>query len=249
MNDVFTQIVGGYLSPFVRALGMCLILPLGENWVLKKIGFCVALSFLGGPAILEGLDQGDNYFFLPLDFLIGFALGLPFALVVTGGGMIGALFDTLRGQTMLRIFDPSSATEDSGTEVLCKHVTLTYLVLMGAFEIFIRGYLESLARFPHGTLSSLTLQAVVYRMLLFNSKIMTQLFAVVLPYAVLFLSIELLFGVVTKLLPGMSFQCETFQVKSVLGFALLGAGYSSGTLDLLLRFTSHPELLFRLIDP
>ncbi|MCB0338510.1 MAG: flagellar biosynthetic protein FliR [Bdellovibrionales bacterium] len=223
------------LCLFVRASGFSAFLPISTSQkdVILRFGLAIGMAMaFYDPTPLE---ISATPIALCFEFLLGILVALPTYLLVQVMAGWGEIFDSARGQTIGRWYDPSgNGAGDSPTARLLEGASWAFLVLSGALIVMLSGFAESLLLFPVGAGSpdsagDLGMQTV--KLIIAN---LDQLFSLFLPVAALFFILDLLSGFLAKLLPNLSLSSETFQIKSILGLFLLGALVShGGSIDIL----------------
>ena len=237
MSEELTAYVYGLLCAYARAWGMLLVLPLGE----RGIGFArKSLLALGLAILADGSappPAGNSVLWAAREAAIGMVLGLPCACVVTLAGMLGELFDVMRGQSIAPIFDPIQESQESISAVLLRQLTWVELLCLGIFEQLIGQYQRSFSILGVGSALSSELTARFLSLLLQASA---QAFVLFVPFAALFFIIEMMLGFVSKAVPAVGLWSEALQLKSYLGYALMLLAWQAGVLDAQLSLVSQP---------
>jgi type III secretory pathway component EscT len=211
-----------FVLGFFRAMGLLVNIPLGSSSLSAAMRFgCAALLSILGLSLSSDARE-LSYLHIGAEFLIGFCLGLPAGLLLSGAAMFGELFDTGRGQSIGSLYDPFSASHDSQLAVMFRQFTWAYILFLGGGEILIGDYLESLHSVtlgaPFETNELLKLGAI---MVTSTCACLSGVLSAYLPCAALFLMLDLGLGFLGKLLPQHNFASESFILKSGLGAAIL----------------------------
>ena len=239
MNEIAQVTFSLYLIPFFRAFGVLILLPFGESvWMSLPARVIVAIcmaTLAGGIPFAEGS-------FLPLivgrELGIGMVCAIPLSMVIAGAGIFGDLFDTSRGQNVATLYDPLHETQDSAVAVLAKNITWVHLLLLGVFERILVNYFDSFQKFS--ITSKVDLVQSAHTLLLFLGSSCSEIFLLFLPWATLFLLIELCLAFFARAIPNISLSSESFQLKSYLGFFLLSVFYSPNLFNSLFGLAAHP---------
>ncbi len=202
---------------------MLAIIPLGDGsiGILRKLPLAVLLALMAGP-----VKTFDPIAGLPGEVFIGLLIGLPLALLITAAGMFGDLFDTERGQSLATIYDPLQDVQESATGILLKNLLWAELLFLGAGEDLVRGFILSFERIAPGSLNSEGWFFELDALLTFLTSRGILIFKIFIPWAVLFLAVEISMGFVSKVVPQVSLSSESFQLKSYLGVLILASAYA-----------------------
>lgn len=210
----------GVVLLFFRAIGLVVALPLSGPRGIPRLTIAMIISSLGWSAELHVVDLSVNYFVQ--EFLIGYILALPLTLCVEFLGMFCGLAEQGRGATIAMIYDPTSNKTLQPLAVLGRNLMIALLFCSGACVELVSGFVSSLTLLPIGTFShspiqfgTLLLQLVI--------PLLGSLFSAFIPLATLYLIVEFGFGLVAKAAPQLLTIGESFQMKSLLLFALLSA--------------------------
>lgn len=204
-----------FLTPFsfcfARALGIVAFLPI-EVFSLG-IGIKFVITFL---LALCGMDRISNVEDLgiltyALEFMLGFSCVLPVLLLIHAADLWGDLYESLRGQSAGIIADPLFQGETSHVSLLFKNLMWVSLISIGVFESLINSYFRSYS------ISALNVE-LWQKSLLLITHVLTATLEMAMPFAIIFLTIELVSILSAKLLPSVSIQTEIFTVKMFLGF-------------------------------
>ena len=210
---------------FLRAAGLCALLPLGHGFQpIRKTALALGLTLLAAACSTAGAAQMSVVLtpgMLVTELAVGAGLSIAAGLTIEAAGMLGELIDSGRGQAMASFYDPLSAAPSTGMMMLMRSYGLALLLLGGGAEALLRAFLESTELIPPGSGCRI----------LFSEQGCLQLLTVLwgflsavvwlyLPFAVLFFLIDGACGVAAKLLPRLALTQEAFQIKSL---AALGA--------------------------
>lgn len=218
---------------FVRALALVCFLPteiFSTGFGLRLL-LSVLLAICGMPKTLQVIEI--NSFTYMQELLFGFLCALPLLLLVQACDLFGDLFESVRGQTSGSIADPLFSGETSHMALFCKTVAILILISAGALEMIFIQYLKSFE------ISALSL-TLWEKVLFVFCKSLSVAMNFVVPFAILFLLIEIAAIFSSRLLPSVSLCTETFTAKMISGFAVFMAVFDTEA------FTSLKIFFFRL---
>ena len=196
---------------FARALGLIVFLPFEIFTVGLGVRFILSV-LLGVSAVSQvQLNSDPNIVSYLVNFMAGFIIVFPVILLIQAADLWGDLFESLRGQTVGNIADPLFQGETSHIAIMSKSLIWIGLISVGLFEFLFAQFLKSF------NLSVLDISLWQKSILLF-AEVLSAAMKLAVPFAVLFLVVELLGIFSAKLLPGVSLITEIFTVKMFLGF-------------------------------
>lgn len=209
------------LAPLLlRALGLVAILPFGDGLMLvTRSAMAFGLSLLCidvVPPTSTGLDPAA----VLLQFGVGIALGLPAAIVTECLAIAGELIDNGRGQNQANVYEPLHNQTVSYLALFGKHFTWYVLLALGVLPALVGNFVRSFAVIPV-TAGFTTMAPISMEALLFLTEALGSTFLLILPFATLFLLIEIAAGFVSKGSSRSGLSGEVFLVKSTLAFLLL----------------------------
>ncbi len=245
MSNELIEILSLWYLPFLRAWGMVIMLPLSEAGIglWRKSLLALGLSLLGYGHAQEGGGAALSLYALR-EVLIGALVSLPCACIVTLAGMWGDLFDTARGQNISTLYDPLHETQEPVMAVLVKQLCWVQILCCGLLEQLVVQYQKSFVILGVGAnMAATELGGQIVTLLARGTTQMLQLF---LPFAALFLLVEIGVGFIGRALPSLSLSSEGLQLKSYLGFALLLLVYQAGAFGWLFEISSRPLSLLQL---
>ncbi len=146
---------------FARCLGLLQILPVATRLGLTGLhrgAVAGALSLVTFPLVLDQIQESDLAgsrlaILTAKETLIGFTLGLIFALPFWAAETAGELLDQQRGSRNATIPDPSTGAEAGLTATLFALTTATLFVMSGGMHWLIQALLQSYQVWPAGTLA------------------------------------------------------------------------------------------------
>lgn len=212
--------IDNFPSVFFRAVGVVTILPVGPAGVINRVVLALGMACMFSSAVPS---TSPHNILIPIEFIIGVIIGLPFTMIVSLIELFGELCDAGRGQTIAHIYDPLHGETQNVSAVYLKNLALATLALLGIFEYVIRWFAKSLELVPPGAfdLSLLAGQGMV--ILKYCVTMLGDSFSMFLPLGLAYLFVDQTFGFISKTLNGISLTPESFQVKSFITFLVLGS--------------------------
>lgn len=207
---------------FFRALGFVAVLPIGFDLMGlgKRIGCAVGLGVvLGGGASPSSATIGAGSALT--EMALGAFLGVPILFVIGGAALWGELFDAGRGESIGTLHDPSLGGASSTTAFGVQHLAWAYIVFSDTLLEAVGRLFESGRAVPFG--EGPTLVALGEGTLAIGRDVLGGALDVALPWAVLFLLVEVALGFVARFAPQVSLQSESFIIKTGVGLWLVWA--------------------------
>ena len=229
--------VSGGVLVFFRALGLAAFLPITGGISAHSFRFMIAF----GLALLyadEAQTHDDVSILLcASEFVFGLLVGLPILLVLSVASAVGEIFDVLRGQTIASMYSPAGDCPASLMGSFLSQYMWVVLLFIGGGDVIVTHLKESLSIVRCGHVLAILNDFSYEKVLLLTMTTMNAAFAICLPFAISFLLVELAAAVLMKLLPGLYFQSEVYEIKSILGFlflfTLVQSGYEASLLAVL----------------
>ena len=199
-----------------------------------KIGLAVALTALLLPQIM--LTSKEASFFdiafvatslkeLFLGIIMGFLVSIPFYFAQGAG----VLIDFLRGSSSLGVTDPTTQTQVTPIGLLYNYVLIVLFFQIDGPFIFFDGVAQSYTAIPVNQMIStsffnldLPLWKTLLHLLTTFTAISIQLAA---PALISILMAEMFLGIANRLAPQVQIAFLGMSIKSLLGIALLWAGW------------------------
>ncbi|MCB0321018.1 MAG: flagellar biosynthetic protein FliR [Bdellovibrionales bacterium] len=212
---------------FARSIGFVLLLPGGFRIFPFTARLIVALvltfGFLGSSgAFVDRAASPLVWTFLLIgEALIGAAISLPLSLAVDAMGMFGDLLEKGRGQQLGMAYGADTGGQTAILAQFFQYATIASLYLSGSLLSVTATFGESLQILPHS--GGATQSLAPWGELLFSvfGNVVSEVFFWFLPIAMLFVTVDICLGVVSKLVPGMPLFGEMFTCKSALLFWIL----------------------------
>ncbi len=195
-----------------RSIGLFFVLPGLQSFFLKgSLSFGLALLFFNMVEVGSTL----NALSIAQEFVIGWLLGLPIALLVDVANMSGELIDSGRGQTIGLFYNPQTSQVDSLTGMFFSNGLLALLFISGIGDHLIHAFGESLVLIPPGSVNINTIVPAAQKLLSLTVSLLASLMISVAGFMIIFLAIEASVGYVGKIVPQLSLQTESFLAKTV----------------------------------
>lgn len=215
--------LGLYLLVFCRMAGMILFNPVfGQRMIPAQVrmGLTLGLSLLLAPAV--GARAADAAVTLPglaLEFAVGYGCGFVFQCFYYLLFAVGDFIDTGFGLSMAKVFDPGTNIQTSLSGRLLQAVFVLYLFATDSHLIFLKLLASSYDLVPLGA------AALGPELWKFLADVFVSTFSLAMQLAMPFIAaaftLELAMGVLMKLVPQISVFVIHFQMKILLGIALL----------------------------
>ena len=142
---------------------------------------------------------------------------------------IGVLIDFLRGSSSLMVTDPFMQTQISPIGLLYNYVLIALFFQIGGPFIFLEGFLQSYAIIPADAFLSPTLFTLAQPFWQTLMSLVTKFTALSIqlaaPPLVAILMAEMFLGIANRLAPQVQIAFLGMSIKSLLGIALLFAGW------------------------
>lgn len=197
--------------------------PKGIN-NLFKIGFSTILSFLVFPIVYEHVDivissYGQYIFLILSEVLIGLLIGIFVNLLFKLFSGIGSVLDTQGGFSSAQVYDPMTNNTSSVIEKVFYWISLTVFILLNGHHFFIRAFIFSYEKIGVGNLnfSESLLNSFIYGML----TIFRVSFMIVVPIMVVLVFVDILLGIISKVIPKINLIVISFPFKILVTIALI----------------------------
>lgn len=210
------------VSLLIRSIALFASIPLGFDALstLTRIG----LAALAALALADtaGVPEPISCAGLCGDMVLGFLLALPCALIFHAAEWFGEAFDTMRGQTIGSVMDPLHVSS-TVTSQLCSAAVWAYVLASGILVQLVGGLAQSMHLFPKAEIVFSRNATVGQALLIFLGQMLSAMMGACLPFAFIFVALELAFGIAAKLLPGINLNSAAFLAKLCIGFTILAA--------------------------
>ncbi len=199
-----------------------------------KIGLTICLTVVLLPHLITSTTQpiGFTIYFIAYslkELLIGMVLALLASIPFYFAQSAGVLIDFLRGSSALQVNDPTTQTQASPVGLLYNYVLIVLFYQIGGPFIFLQGILQSYTFIPIDQFLSSALFNFSLPFWKTLAGLLTQFTAISIqlaaPSLVAILMAEVFLGVANRLAPQVQIAFLGMSIKSLLGLALLWAGW------------------------
>ena len=213
------------IAPF---LGAKLPLPVKMGLVIALTAIILPHLILTASRPAPAFDQTFSLYCLKeffIGFVIAFLVTIPFQIVQASG----VLIDFLRGSSALMVTDPLMQNQVSPIGVLYNYIFVVLFYQIDGPFIFLQGLLNSYTLIPVDGFISVTFfnagghfWKVIFTLLTKFTALSIQLAA---PSILAILMAEMFLGIANRLAPQVQIAFLGMALKSLLGLALLWAGW------------------------
>ncbi len=213
------------IAPF---LGAKLPLPVKMGLVIALTAIILPHLILTAARPAPAFDQTFSLYCLKeffIGFVIAFLVTIPFQIVQASG----VLIDFLRGSSALMVTDPLMQNQVSPIGVLYNYIFVVLFYQIDGPFIFLQGLLNSYTLIPVDGFISVTFfnagghfWKVIFTLLTKFTALSIQLAA---PSILAILMAEMFLGIANRLAPQVQIAFLGMALKSLLGLALLWAGW------------------------
>lgn len=207
---------------FMRILGALACLPfegVASGWWLR---FCAAsvlsLTLIWGQNV-SPINLSSSA--LIGDFLLGLSVGLPLALSVQAYSALGDFIDSARGQNMSEMYSPLNGNSSSLTSSLLQHYSFSLLLFTGALDVLVSQVFKSMQMQSLGSIAAENYSDLGQHFIHMAIYSIYHFSFLAVPFAVIFLCLDLCMIFLAKLIPGLSLLSEMFLAKSALAFCAI----------------------------
>ena len=209
-----------FVPLYVRAVGFVAVIPLSSLsvGVFQKGSIAALTAGVVAPFCpVEPLTASV----VVKEVLIGASLGIPLAASVGAAEMFGELFDSARGQTIAAAYAPLSDSVVSPMATYCMYRWWAVVLMSGIVGVLVQGFSQSVGTLPPGLVQEADFLGIGRLVFISASVIALGAFQAFLPIGIVFLFVELCFGLLGRALPSHSFSMEALLLKTVLGLLIL----------------------------
>ena len=214
-----------YLLVFARMSGFIFFNPLlGRRSIPSQVraGLVLLLTLLIAPA-LQGPeishDSVDMLFSLFRELALGFICGFIYQIFYYLLLFIGDWMDTEFGMAMAKVFDPATNIQISLTGNLLTILFALYIFVTDSHLVMIQIFALSFKIIPLGA-AKLSPEAFQFVLQLFID-VFSLVLRLLMPFTVVEFSLQIVMGIMMKLVPQIHVFVINFQLKQLLGLATL----------------------------
>lgn len=215
MEDLHA-LINNFNPVFLRACGMMAVLPFGGDSFAQilRVSLAAGIALIYGPYVTS--YEGAGVVALIAEFILGVIIALPTAITVSLAEMMGELLDNGRGQSLARLYDPNSGQDShSVLSVLGKWWVWGVILSLGALEANLVALISSFNFIPSRGFNINNFSEIGLNLLTIVSTMLVNFLLAFMPFAILFLVIDLAFGFFSRLVSNLSTSGESFMVKTI----------------------------------
>lgn len=225
--DVLVASLPAFMLVFCRMAGIVIFNPVlarGNLPVRVRVALVIGLTLLLTPGLLR---QGQTYptdsfsllLGMSMELFVGFACGVVFQFFYYMLFLVGDLVDTAFGLAMAKVMDPGTNLQMSFSSNFFQWLFVMYLFATDSHLLFIRIVASTYDIVGMGLVQfTPEITSFVLEMFLSAASLTMRL---ALPFIAASLVLEVAMGVLMKLIPQINVFSIHFQLKIILGFALL----------------------------
>lgn len=224
-----------YMLVFTRLTGMIQSAPFFNSLnapMMTKLWFGAISAFIMYPlvyaskAYIMPRSMPEFIILIVFEFAIGYLIGFVANLILEGVRMSGNILSIQTGLSMSEALDP--ATGISSNEISRIYIYLTTLVFLaiGAHQFLFMALFGSFNSIPIGNFILFNSQVVGSLMILF-AQIFKIAFGIALPIFSVLLIVDILLGLMSKMMPQMNIYMVALPVKIYIGLFLILAFLSA----------------------
>lgn len=198
---------------FFHTLGVVLVFPLPEGVlsIAGRLAIALVLSLCSfDPSLPESL-HAVSPLGMATDFTLGLMTGVPILILYHAVRMWGDLFESLRGQQLGLIVDPLSGGEEMPLAVLLSQSALVVIVSQSTLPMLFAVAVNRTAG-AQGDSVFAAATVLLERILMMAHASM----ALLMPFLVLVVTVELLVGWISRAGGGISLSSEAYLIRMVL---------------------------------
>lgn len=228
-----------FVPVFVRCVGAVSLLPLdgGLAGILQRGVLAAVLAIFLMGVITGGTDWQAAE--LVLEFLVGLIVSLPAALVPASMAMALETVDTARGQNASELYDPVNGHNTAVSGMIGRYLGWAVLFSSGVALHQCAMLCATFAVVPPGDAGRLLTAATGIELLRWITALLVDFSLWLAPLLMLFVGIDLILGVLGKLLPGVSLQGEGLLLKTAVTLSLSFVLLNQAGLGSLLRWSQE----------
>lgn len=216
-----------FILVFARMAGFILFNPfLSRNNVPPPVraGLVLLITLLLSPVIDSShlnIASFDMLLGMFREFFMGFACGFVYQIFYFLLLFAGDIMDTEFGMAMAKVFDPSTNIQVSLSGSIITMLFMLYILMTDSHLVMIQMYALSFELVPLGAVNVST---ELYRLMLtMFVDVFSLAMRLLLPFVVMEFLLQVVLGIMMKLVPQIHIFVINFQMKQGLGLILLFA--------------------------
>jgi type III secretion protein T len=244
-SQIFSDITKPFVLGFPRVSAMLIVFPLLPSSLFPlalRNGIAIALLMPAYPLLRAALPDAPEtpllwLLFIAKESAIGAAIGWGFGVIIWAMEMVGGLLDIQTGTSSGATFDPLSQQPAAVYSQLMRNIAIIIFLGVGGFLALTRMFYESLRVWPTQANFPLNPEMVWDMARTSSTQMLSTILAIVLPFIVLLLIIELGLGLLNRTLPQLNVFSLSMPIKMLAAVLILALalGYLS---DLVMQFVS-----------
>jgi type III secretion protein T len=200
-----------------------------------KVGLaiCLVVVFLPQLLLMHSQPLDFNIYFIAyalkellIGMILAFLMSIPFYIATSAG----VLIDFLRGSSALQVGDPTMQTQSSSIGVLYNQVLVVLFFQLDGPFLFFDAILQSYTFIPVDKMLPATFFVANHPFWKLITELLTTVTALSIQFAapslVAILMAEMFLGIANRLAPQVQIAFLGMALKSILGIALLWAGWT-----------------------
>lgn len=229
MSLIAPKNIIGFIMVITRLSGMIVTAPLFSKypippqvkaWLVAIVAFIMYPVVVAKSSFIVPTNLPELTLYLTKEFVIGALIGFIANFIFVGVQMAGQLLSQQIGLAMSNIMDPATQTSNPVLgEFYMIIATMLFLTLNAHQMLFVAVY-QSFEKIPPG-LNILYTPAFVDQILHMSSDIFLISLKLVLPLFCVFFVMEVLFGVLAKMIPQMNIFMVAIPFKIYIGLMLM----------------------------
>ena len=224
-----------FMLVFTRIAGMIQTAPFFSSIqapMMTKIWFSATIAFIIYPLVFASKNyiipknMTEFILLIAFEFLIGYLIGFIANLFIEGIRMAGNIFSIQMALSMSEALDPTTGI--SSNEISKLYIYLATLIFLGtgAYQILFMSIYGSFSSLKIGSFLFFDAQIINSLSVLF-SQIFKIAFGVALPIFSVLLIVDILLGMMSKMMPQMNIYMVAIPIKIYIGLFLILAFLSA----------------------
>ena len=224
-----------FMLIFTRLTGMMQRAPFFSTIqapVMSKVWFCGLIAFIIYPVVVAKKlfiiphNMPEFIILILLEFFIGYLIGYVASMLIEGVRLCGNIISIQTGLSMSEALDPITGVQS--TELSRIYIFLTTIIFLGtgAHQILFVSVFNSFQSVPMGVFPAFNSALVGDMCHLFSSMFKIG-FGIALPIFAVLLTVDVLLGMMSKMMPQMNIYMVALPVKIYIGLFLILAFLSA----------------------
>ena len=224
-----------FMLVFTRLTGMVQSAPFFNGLsapVMTKLWFGAISAFIMYPLVFASKtyimpkSMPEFMILIVFEFLIGYLIGFVANMIFEGIRMSGNILSIQTGLSMSEALDPATGVSSNDISRIYIYLATLVFLAIGAHQFLFMALFGSFSSIPIGQFLLFDSQVVNSLMILF-AQIFKIAFGVALPIFSVLLIVDLLLGMMSKMMPQMNIYMVALPVKIYIGLFLIFAFLSA----------------------